>query len=341
MALRANKAAGPDSHPVDFWRSIVLSGGSRKEGRSWLLKLCNQAWLEQRAPQDWHLQQVALVYKKGDPSECGSYRPICLLNSSYKIFAMILLRRLLAAGADEKLWESQFGFRRCRSTEDALHCARRVIERAWAHRDGRLHMLALDWRRAFDSINTDALLNALRRFGLPGHVLKVIESIYSDRKFQVKECGTTSEDCRQDSGICQGCPLSPFLFVIVMSMLTGDARTLLSPSALQAASSRALSDLLYADDTLIMGLSSDLVAEYAEAVEKAGASYGMALHWDKTQALSVCTEDRIRRPDGSEIAEKGSFEYLGALLTADGRADSELPRRLGIASSDFQQLQKL
>jgi hypothetical protein len=188
---------------------------------------------------------------------------------------------------------------------------------------------------------TDALLNALRRFGLPGHVLKVLESIYSDRKFQVKECSTTSEDCRQDSGICQGCPLSPFLFFIVMSMLMEDARTLLSPSALQAVSSGALSDLLCADDTLIMGLSSDLVAEYAEAVEKAGASYGMALHWDKTQALSVCTKDRIRRPDGSEIAEKASLEYLGALLTADGRADSELSRRLGTASSDFRQLQKL
>ena len=43
-ALRANKAAGPDSHPLEFWKVIVDSPGPIvSEGASWLLELCNKA----------------------------------------------------------------------------------------------------------------------------------------------------------------------------------------------------------------------------------------------------------------------------------------------------------
>jgi hypothetical protein len=130
------------------------AGECALEGQSWLLRFCNVAWQRGVCPQSWHLQEVPLIYKKGDLADCGNYHPIFLLNAACKIFAMIVLRRLLGAGADELLWTSQFGFRRCRSTEDALHCARRAIEEAWAHRGGKVHLLALDWAKALDSINT-------------------------------------------------------------------------------------------------------------------------------------------------------------------------------------------
>ena len=83
------------------------------------------------------------------------------------------------------------------------------------------------------------------------------------------------------------------------------------------------------------------MAAYGAAIEKAGAAYGMSWHWGKTQALSVGMQDRIRRPDGTEIVESGSLEYLGALLTADGRADSEISRRIGTATADFRKLEKI
>jgi hypothetical protein len=92
-ALSSNKAAGPDNQPVEFWKAVLLSDAGGLEGRQWLLDLCNQTWFQQEVPNAWHLQQVAVIYKKGDPADCGNYRPICLLNAAYKIFAMILLRR--------------------------------------------------------------------------------------------------------------------------------------------------------------------------------------------------------------------------------------------------------
>lgn len=99
--------------------------------------------------------------------------------------------------------------------------------------------------------------------------------------------------------------------------------------------------MIYADDALVIGESAALVSEYGACIEKAAANYGMSLHWGKIQALSVGTSDRLCRLDGTVIPESGTLEYLGALLSADGRVDSELSRRIGMAADDFRSLQKL
>ena len=69
-----------------------------------------------------------MIFKKKDPSLCDNYRPISILSIAYKIFASMLKERLLDAGLDARLWASQFGFRRERSTHDAVFVARRRIE---------------------------------------------------------------------------------------------------------------------------------------------------------------------------------------------------------------------
>ena len=99
-----------------------------------------------------------------------------------------------------------------------------------------------------------------------------------------------------------------------MAMLIQDARIQLSQDALQAIDPHKLFDLLYADDTLILGVLAMHAAEFAAAVSRGGRTYGMELPWGKTQALCMCTEARIVNPDGAPIGETGSLEYLGALL---------------------------
>ena len=342
-AVRAFKlgiASGPYRHPVEYW-SAVLESSKCIERANWLLRLCNMARSRHEVPQAWHLAQVTTIYKKGDPGDCGNYRPICLLNAACKVFSMVLLRRLQAAGAGERVSSTQFGFRTERSTEDALHCVRRAVEKTWAHQGGQLHLLALDWRKAFDSIDPDALLNALRRFGLPLHFREFVAGIYSNRSFVVSESGHTSATRAQNSGICQGCPLSPFLFIMVMTVIMHDSISALGRAPSDAYRDGSLYDVLYADDTLILGSCARNVEALATSVEKVGGTYGMTLHWAKTQALSVCTTDKVLRPDGTVIQESGALQYLGATIYGDGRADSELSRKLGAARADFQQLHKL
>ena len=77
------------------------------------------------------------------------------------------------------------------------------------------------------------------------------------------------------------------------------------------------------------------------AVERAGATYGMRLHWGKTQALCVGDADCLNKPDGTLFEETSSLQYLGAVLSRDGRVDSEISRKLGAARADFNQLRQL
>ena len=96
---------------------------------------------------------------------------------------------------------------------DAIFLARGLVEKnANALQESPLILLALDWAKAFDSICPQALVESLKRFGVTLKMLHVIESIYTNRVFCVAGAGVTSEYHEQKFGICQGCPLSPFLF---------------------------------------------------------------------------------------------------------------------------------
>jgi hypothetical protein len=253
----------------------------------------------------------------------------------------MLKQRLLDAGVEDALWRSQFGFRTGHGTEDAIFVARRRVEQARAQRNGKISLLALDWKKAFDSINVVSLIDALRRFGLPQDIVDMVKASLEARRFYVSECGSSSALCPQLSGISQGCTLSPLLFIIVMTVLLHDAVAHLGPQARAAYDSNLLADLVYADDTLLIGVSDEHVTEFLQAVSEAGRIYGMELHYQKFQLLSTEAAADIKTPDGARISASPTMDYLGALLSADGCTDHELNRRIGIAKGDFITLSKV
>ena len=190
--------------------------------------------------------------KKGDPVSCENYRPISFISAGYKLFAVALLNRLKDAGAESRLSSTQFGFRSQRGSSDAIFIARRLLEDAWSRKDGSLILMALAWAKAFDSISPTCLAMALERFGVPPSLIKIVVSIYSDRKFTVRDCGCTSNKYDQHHGIPQGCPLSPFLFSIVMTVLIADASYAVKDTLSNHLPKTIVNELMYADDTLLV-----------------------------------------------------------------------------------------
>ena len=76
-----------------------------------------------------------------------------------------------------------------------------------------------------------------------------------------------------------------------------------------AHSNDQLSDILYADDTLLLGVSPQDVEALAAAVETHGAQYGLTLHWGRTQAIAVANDVQLKRPDGTSIPNADSLIY--------------------------------
>jgi len=335
--LRSQRAAGHDEIAPEYLKALL----SNSEALSIMVEFLNKCWLQQEIPEDWHLAVVTAIHKKGRADLCENYRPISLLCIFYKLFAALVHRRLVEAGAEDRLSSSQFGFRSHRSTTDAIFTLRRKIDTAWAQRGGRLMILALDWKKAFDSIDPAALLAALKRFGLPAHVLGVIGSIYAARSFQVRDAGHTSELKPQGSGISQGCPLSPFLFVMLMTVLMRDVVDNMTPQDRQLFERGDLADLLYADDTLLLSLSAASLERVLSLVSHAGAAYGLELHAGKFQLVQVRCDAEVESENGVAIEPKPDLVYLGSLISEDGKAGPEMERRLGIASGDFRRLSRL
>ena len=111
------------------------------------------------------MSKVAVLFKKGDPSNCGNYRPISLLCLGYKVIASVIVRLLKQGGIENRIWNTQFGFKSKAGTFGALFLLRRILDNVWAEKDGSAVSVALDWAKAFGFICPDSLFDALRRFG--------------------------------------------------------------------------------------------------------------------------------------------------------------------------------
>ena len=170
-------------------------------------------------PRNWSSATVVALFKSGATALPQNYRPISLLTVGYKVLARLILNRLRASGAEDNLRSSQFGFRAGRSTSQAIFLAKRLIERAVAAKGGRLSLVLLDWSKAFDKIQHAWMLEALRGHGLPAEYLDMIAAVYRNRAFSGRDGGCISSLHCQDTGIAQGCPLSSYLFIIVLPLI--------------------------------------------------------------------------------------------------------------------------
>ena len=132
----------------------------------------------------------------------------------------MILKNISEAMGD-RIDSAQFGFRRGRSTSQPVRICR-IIQEIQEEAGLELVTVLLGWEKAFDKLHQRRLLYALRRIGIPEKVVRVIEAIYRITKFSVKEMGNISSERRQHSGIRQGCPLSPYLFIIGMAIIMKD-----------------------------------------------------------------------------------------------------------------------
>jgi hypothetical protein len=79
--------------------------------------------------------------------------------------------------------------------------------------------ISLDAEKAFDKIQHPFLIKVIERSGIQGPYLNIIKAIYSKPVANIKVNGEKFEAIPLKSGTKQGCPLSPYLFNIVLEVL--------------------------------------------------------------------------------------------------------------------------
>ena len=82
------------------------------------------------------------------------------------------------------------------------------------------HMIiSLDAEKAFDKIQHPFMIKVLERSGIQGPHINMIKAIYSKPVTNIKVNGEKLEAIPLKSVTRQGCPLSPYLFNIVLEVL--------------------------------------------------------------------------------------------------------------------------
>jgi len=78
----------------------------------------------------------------------------------------------------------------------------------------------VDFQRAFDSVNREALSQISPLYGVPAKLVNAIMSLYKGTTARVRlNNGTYSETFPTTTGVLQGDTLAPFLFVIVLDFV--------------------------------------------------------------------------------------------------------------------------
>jgi len=102
----------------------------------------------------------------------------------YKLFTGIIHGRIQKI-TEKEIGEYQGGFRAERRTTDHLFTIRQITEKHFEH-DVDLHLLFVDFRSAFDSINRKILIETIVEMKIPAKLIKLTVMTLSQTRSLVK-----------------------------------------------------------------------------------------------------------------------------------------------------------
>lgn len=261
-------------------------------------------------PKCWRQAIGAILKKPGKPDYTvpKAYRVISLLNCLGKINERIVAKRLgfLAEKTSKLLHPSQIGGRLKKSAIDAALLLSNIVE------ENKLSnritsTLFLDIKGAFDHVVKNRLLSLLKGKGLPVSLISWVASFLNDRRLSLSFNGQREDFRPIETGIPQGSPISPILFLIYISELFP---------------SQAVIFLSYIDD-ISLTTSSTSVKRNTKILEREaknlydfGASMGITFDLSKTELIHFATTKKAKNcglelPDFTLIQPKESVRWLG------------------------------
>ena len=368
ISLLKDNAPGDSGIPAKVWKTL-----SEYEETFDVLKfIILDFWETELTPSEWETGLLTILAKKGDLSLPGNYRGIMLLETAYKIVAVILNKRLqiIEEGLAE-LHENQCGFRTERGCTDANFIVKMAMKKRREH-GLESWILFLDLVKAFDRVPRELLWSILEKVGVPPKLVRLLQSLH--QRFFVKfAVNDIIHQIHNIIGVKQGDILGPrlfnlFMFAVMQTWHATDTRQLCmfysKPDfTLTGRSYRArggeefsLPDSQYADDTAVLFTSRESLENTMRALLAHFARFGLEIHVGKPEKLSKteilfvpapanCYKDP-KTYDNADLSnvELGNDEffpivdvfcYLGSMLSSDCSDTEDVRRRIAKASSAF------
>lgn len=161
---------------------------------------------------------LVMIPKENNPQSFNDYRPIALCNLIYKVIAKVISNRIKPY-LGKSLSERQLGFLKGRRIQDAIGAAHECLH-SIKQKNHKALILKLDLKKAFDCIDWEFLRLILHAIGCGDLFTNWILACVSTANFAVLINGEASNFFKSERGLRQGCPLSPYLFILIMEGLS-------------------------------------------------------------------------------------------------------------------------
>ena len=147
----------------------------------------------------------------------SGWRPITLLNVDYKILAKCIAKRI-EPFLPKLIQSDQTGFMKDRFIGQNVRLLNDLMEYTDVKEISGI-FLFIDFEKAFDSIEWNFIKRSLELFNLGPFLTRWFSILYNNSEAAVMNAGYMTDYFTVSRGVRQGCPLSPFLFILSVELL--------------------------------------------------------------------------------------------------------------------------
>ena len=169
--------------------------------------------------------------------------------------------------------------------------------------------------KAFDVLNRDLMFITLWERGIRGKTWRILRNLYKNTRCKVIFGRFSTDMFEIDSGVKQGCILSPTLFSVVMSDLTEFLRKSKCGFPFE---NDIIPCLLYADDIVLTAENENQLEKMLGITNQFGVKWGFQFSEKKSKVLIVgkrVNKTKLWKMRHLNLPEVYDYKYLGVYFS--------------------------